>query len=189
MSNVKKPVVALHPSGKVAGWFDSINEAAIYIGIGNKWNIKKSCRSHKHTCKGFMWWFKDEYEDVLFSGQEEILKWEMSPFWNIHGGYNNKKGRNVSNNLRGLFSEIMKRKWREGIYNNEHLHKPHPLICNETGEVIESMKVLSEITGLTYRTIRQRIVRGKEINGYTYRYGDTIKRRRSKRHTDTLSKG
>ena len=91
-----QPVVAVWPSGKVAGMFDSIKIAVEKYGFSRD-GITRCCRGRQRLCGGLNWFYEKDYKPLFFSNDTEALKTMPSETRNANGtfkkGHQNMKGR------------------------------------------------------------------------------------------------
>ena len=77
------------PSGKLAGFFDSIKVAVEKYGFSRD-GITRCCRGRQRLCGGLNWFYEKDYKAIYFSQDTEALKTPASETRNDDGTF--KKG-------------------------------------------------------------------------------------------------
>ena len=72
---INHPVVAVNPDGTVAGYFESIKEAAEKSGR-ERHSITNSCQ-RKSICKGFRWYYEKDFRKIYEGQRLDELKFSF----------------------------------------------------------------------------------------------------------------
>lgn len=171
------PIVAVSPSGKVAGYFDNPNQAIKLAGV-NSGNLYQCLLHKKKTTNGFMWYYRDEHERI-YQSNPDALKWEMDPNHTyVRPGA--KKGTSIVKGKKMKLSpealeqrrksmakahQIMREK---GIYKARALKRCIPVQCVETGQIFPSHKQLAALLEVNTSSIHQAVKDGTRCRGNHY---------------------
>ena len=153
-----QPVVAVWPSGKVAGFFDSIKAAVDRYGFSRD-GITNCCRGRQRLCGGLNWFYEKDYKAVYFSGDTKALKISEDDTRNADGtfkrGHHNYKGRKrqMTPEFRENRRANMLRQHALGLLKDSPRHYK-PVVEIETGQVFPSIGHAAIATGYTYAGLR-----------------------------------
>ncbi len=154
-----QPVVAVWPSGKVAGFFDSIKAAVDRYGFSRD-GITNCCRGRQRLCGGLNWFYEKDYKAVFFSRDTETLKTSDDGTRNADGtfkkGHNNMKGRKRQMTPEYLENRRanMRRQRAMGVLKHNPEKNYKPVVEIETGQVFPSIGHAAIATGYTYAGLR-----------------------------------
>lgn len=172
---LRQPVVAVWPSGKIAGSFDSIKEAVDKYGFSRD-GITNCCRGRQRLCGGLNWFYEEDFKLVFFSHDTEALKTPPSETRNDDGtfkkGHHNMKGRrrrmtpqyieNRRNNMRRLHAM--------GLIKHDPTRRWKPVLEIGTGRVFPSIGHAAEATGYSFEGMRLLIKNARKSTKTGYRY-------------------
>lgn len=151
----RQPVVAVLPSGKVAGFFDSITDAVDRYGFSRD-GITHCCRGRQRLCGGLNWFYEKDYKAIYFSHDTEALKTPDSETRNADGtfkkGHSNMKGRKrkVTPEYREERRANMLRQYAMGVLKHRPEQNYKQVVEIETGQVFPSIGHAASATGYTY---------------------------------------
>lgn len=150
----RQPVVAVWPSGKVAGFFDSITLAVEKYGFSRD-GITNCCRGRQRLCGGLNWFYEKDYKAIYFSQDTEALKTPASETRNDNGtfkkGHHNMKGRKrkMTPEFRENRRLNMLRQHAMGVLKHKPGQNYKPVVEVETGRVFPSVGHAADATGYT----------------------------------------
>lgn len=150
----RQPVVAVWPSGKVAGFFDSIKVAVDKYGFSRD-GITNCCRGRQRLCGGLKWFYEKDFKPLFFSNDTEALKTMPSETRNADGtfkkGHHNMKGRKRRMTPEYLENrrENMRRQHAAGVLKCDPSKHWKAVIEIETGRVFPSIGHAVDATGIT----------------------------------------
>lgn len=148
-------VVAVWPSGKVAGFFDSIKAAAEKYGFSRD-GITNCCRGRQRLCGGLNWFYEKDYMPIYFSGDASSLVLPSDSIRNPDGtfkkGHGLMKGekRKMTPEYRQNRRENMLRQHRLGLLPHDNTKSFKAVVEIETGTVYPSIGHAAKATGYTY---------------------------------------
>ena len=146
-------VVAVWPSGKLAGFFDSIKVAVEKYGFSRD-GITRCCRGRQRLCGGLNWFYEEDFMPIHFSGDTSSLVLPPDNIRNPNGTF--KKGHhNYKGKKRKMTPEFLQNR-RANMLRQHRLgllpHAKHSkaVIEVETGNVYPSIGHAAQATGYTY---------------------------------------
>lgn len=148
-------VVAVWPSGKVAGFFDSIKVAVEKYGFSRD-GITRCCRGRQRLCGGLNWFYEKDYMPIHFSGDTSSLVLPPDSIRNPDGtfkkGHTNMKGkkRKMTPEYMQNRRENMLRQHQLGLLPHDNTRNFKAVVEIETGTVYPSIGHAAKATGYTY---------------------------------------
>lgn len=178
MAEAKK-IIAVKPSGEVAGYFDCIADVKRHYPTLNLRNIRKSLNQTRRRAYGFRWMLLEEYRQTLIEKGETALSYETDKQRDIHGrfvkGSAARKGLKPYEHKTEEWKEQHKEQMRELAKKrfadpNDNWGKVRfngkPLRDLTTGKVYANGQEWSKDTGLGYWHISRAIKCGYRIYGH-----------------------
>lgn len=158
------PVVALNKDAKLIGRFDSITEAAKYLGIS--YSSLNGRILKKKPCKRILFVREPEYKEHWFKGTTDVYKFPTR--YEINRDRALKVWSNMSQEKRKMIAD--RRNKGRDAYNK--LHRCKKVICLETGIIYNSIIECANDNGLSRGATESRLRRGRTIKGLTLKYYD-----------------
>lgn len=158
------PVVALNKDAKFIGRFDSITEAAKYLGIS--YSSLNGRILKKKPCKRILFVREPEYKEHWFKGTTDVYKFPTRQEINRDRAL--KVWSNMSQEKRNMIAD--RRNKGRNAYNK--LHRCKKVICLETGIIYNSIIECAKDNGLSRGATESRLRRGRTIKGLTLKYYD-----------------
>ena len=168
-------VVAIWPSGEVAGYFDSIKIAVEKYGFSRD-GITRCCRGRQRLCGGLNWFYEKDYMPIYFSGDTSSLVLPPDDIRNPDGtfkkGHNNMKGkkRKMTPEYMQNRRENMLRQHRLGLLPHDGTKNFKAVIEVETGTVYPSVGHAARDTGYTYGGMRNLLTKLHKSSKTGYHY-------------------
>ena len=177
-NRTSSPIVAVAPSGNVAGYFDNPGQAIKLAGV-NSGNLYQCLLHKKKTASGFMWYYKEEHQQIFITNPD-ALKWEKSPSHSYikrggkKGGIGCTKGMKLNLSPEALEQrrsalakahQIMREK---GIYKLRGQKRRIPVLCVETGRRYNSMSECADLIGVNLTTLFNAIRHNYRCKGLHY---------------------
>lgn len=177
----KRPVVSVDTDGSIHGYFESRTEAEKLSGICHK-DMGRALKNHYYSCRGFKWYYENEYREGWFRFGEEHFAWEPSVTHKRFGtGF--KKGHTLGNGYQ-YWTEETRRKRSEASRRLCYLRKERggyasmakklmkPVVCVTDGMVFESVKACAKHYGIPSNYISASIIRNGTTKGLKFRFND-----------------
>ena len=171
----KQPVVAVCPSGKIAGSFDSIKEAVDKYGFSRD-GITHCCRGRQRLCGGLNWFYLEDFKLAFFSQDTEALKTPPCETRNDDGtfkkGHHNMKGRKRRMTPEYLKNrrENMRRQHAMGLLPHDPSRNWKPVVEIGTNRVFPSIGHAAEATGYSLGGMQLLLRKGHKATKTGYRY-------------------
>ena len=170
----RQPVVAVCPSGKIAGYFDSIKEAVDKYGFSRD-GITNCCRGRQRLCGGLNWFYMEDFKLVFFS-ETETLKIRPDENRNNDGTF--KKGHSVTKGRKKRMTPEYLKNRRENISRQRAMgllrHNPaynwKPVVEIGTGRTFPSVGHAAKATGYSYTGMKLLLRTAHKATKTGYRY-------------------
>lgn len=168
MVGKKVPVVAVSNSGGVAGYYESIAEAARINGFS------ESSIHHAITSGGtsyrLKWMREEDYRSLWEEGRTEELKYSYRQMESerIRKGWSSVSGKKRAERAANI-SRSRRKLVREHPEVMEKALKAHrqPVMCVSTGECFDSVKAFADAYGLNRISVSVALRKGHRTGGLT----------------------
>ena len=179
MAKRKRGVVSVDTDGSIHGYFPSRAEAEILSGICHK-DMGRALKNHYYTCKGYRWYYEEEYREGWFLYAEEHFAWIPSDT-HKRAGSGFKKGHKLGNGYAQWSEEAKERKSEavrrmclmrkeRGDYDAQGLKQRKPVICVTDGLKFDSIKSAGEHYGIPWHYISASLKRGGTTRNKKFEY-------------------
>ena len=171
----KQPVVAVWPSGKLAGSFDSIKDAVDKYGFSRD-GITHCCRGRQRLCGGLNWFYLEDYKLAFFSQDTEAMITPDSETRNDNGTF--KKGHHyMKGRKRRMTPEYlenrranMRRQHAMGLLPHDPSRNWKPVVEIGTGRIFPSIGHAAKATGYSIGGMNLLLRNGHKSTKTGYRY-------------------
>lgn len=174
-----RPIVSVNIDGSIHGFFESRTQAEELNKICHK-DMGRALKNHYYTCRGFKWYYEDEYREGWFNYGEEYFAWQPSSTHKRRGsGF--KQGHTLGNGY-NYWSEESKQRKREssrkvclkrketGSYAIMGLKLRKPIVCTTDGLQFDAIKTAASHYGIHPNYISLAIKRGGSTKGLRFKF-------------------